>query len=190
MSTSSTRQSRQRHSEFGRNAENHNPVSQASTANSASLVLSPSGKGFGFSEGCENPTAAAVSGLYLPIHKCAVLRAVVAVVVDSLKCEARSVTVAIGPFLKSSEVLPRFTHADTTGSVESEAPVFGSRASVSHLLPDTVQRVVAEPVFSGHGHLRVTSGFSKGEAGLGVAGVRAGHDSRGLSPVAVYAPCS
>ena len=38
-----------------------------------------------------------------------------------------------------------------------------------------------------HGHLRVTPEFSKGEAGLGVAGVRAGHDSRGLSPIAVYA---
>ena len=38
-----------------------------------------------------------------------------------------------------------------------------------------------------HGHLRVTPDFSKGEAGLGVAGVRTGHDSRGLSPIAVYA---
>jgi hypothetical protein len=38
-----------------------------------------------------------------------------------------------------------------------------------------------------HRHLRVTSEFSQGEAGFGVAGVRPGHDSRVLSPVAVYA---
>ena len=45
---------------------------------------------------------------------------------------------------------------------------------------------VGTDVIVRHRHLRVTPEFSKGEAGLGVAGVQPGHDSRVLSPQQLY----
>jgi hypothetical protein len=150
MGTPSTRQGWQRQREFHRDAENQNPVTKAAAGNFTSLVFRPGCKRLGLSEGCEESIVASVPSLYLAVYKLAILRAVVAIVVGSLKREPRSVAVVFGPSLEGSEVLPCFTHADAPGSIESEAPVFGPRASVPHLLPYAIQRIVADPGRCGH----------------------------------------